>query len=274
MRKLLLFTLATLAMSQTLFGYTLNSVAQNGARWRNFPVSFHLNTTDSGLADSAVIATINEDMKQWNDAVGFNVLEVGTVDHAVAAAGAMDVDGINAITFSTNFRTDSKGFDPQSAVAIAGQYGDGYSMTDAFVIFNAEYVAWDTETAQSSSPRSYRDDLPTIALHELGHTLGLGHTTVPGAVMLATRQTKLVRTLAQDDIDGAKFVTGDSSGSSQYGAGSAASAAGGCGSIAYAGTGGNGNGGNGTAGGNMAIMALPMLALLLIRKRALSFSRR
>lgn len=274
MKKLMMLVLATFVATNALYAFQLNNVAKNGARWRSYPVSMSLNTTDSGLADKAVLTAIQDQMSKWNDAVGFEVLEVSGMDKT-PAANTMDVDGMNMIAFSTNFRTDSNGFDPRSAVAIAGQYGDGYAMTDAFLLFNSEYVAWDTDTATSISKRTYRDHLPTIALHELGHVLGLGHSDNTSAVMAATRQTKIMDTLTNDDIAGGKYITGVSS-ATETGAGqsttdntSGSGMSGGCGTITS--NSGGSNGGN--ISGNAAIMLLPMLALLFFRKRAISFSR-
>jgi hypothetical protein len=276
MKKLLILALSSLVLTQALYSYTLNNVAQNGARWRSYPVTLDINTAGSGLPDSDVMDVITGDMNKWNEAIGFSALELGEENRAPSST-AMDTDGKNQIVFSTNFQSDSKGFDPKSAVAIAGQYGDGYSMTDAFIIFNAEYVAWNTDSNVSTAKKTYSDHLPTIALHELGHVLGLGHSQNTDAVMAAVRQTKIITDLTADDVEGAKFVTSVGSAAGSAGQGqsysndnSSSSKSGGCGTIAAAANGNGGNGGN--IGGNAAVMLLPMLALFLVRRRAVEFS--
>lgn len=50
-------------------------------------------------------------------------------------------------------------------------------------------------------------DTETVALHEIGHLLGLDHSTVPGAVMFPT-YAGARRALSQDDIDGIRRLYG------------------------------------------------------------------
>jgi hypothetical protein len=50
-------------------------------------------------------------------------------------------------------------------------------------------------------------DIQTVALHEIGHLLGLTHTNVAGAVMFPTYQGQL-RTLQADDIAGIRTIYG------------------------------------------------------------------
>ncbi|KAL7084556.1 hypothetical protein ACP275_14G230300 [Erythranthe tilingii] len=49
-------------------------------------------------------------------------------------------------------------------------------------------------------------DLQTIGLHELGHVLGLGHTTDGGAIMTPTLGSGFRKGLGQDDINGIKAL--------------------------------------------------------------------
>jgi hypothetical protein len=50
-------------------------------------------------------------------------------------------------------------------------------------------------------------DTETVALHEIGHLLGLAHSDVPGSVMFPTYQGQR-RALSQDDIDGIRALYG------------------------------------------------------------------
>lgn len=68
----------------------------------------------------------------------------------------------------------------------------------------------DTEHTWSIGAAADCFDVETVALHEFGHILGLGHSSVGGAVMIpsvAPNMTK--RDLAQDDVNGALTLYAD-----------------------------------------------------------------
>ncbi|MCX6112494.1 MAG: hypothetical protein NTY22_04310 [Proteobacteria bacterium] len=71
MKKLLILGL-TLTLTSSVYGYTLNSVAQAGARWRSFPVSMELNSANSGLPDTEVQRVISSAMNKWNTGIAID----------------------------------------------------------------------------------------------------------------------------------------------------------------------------------------------------------
>jgi len=76
-------------------------------------------------------------------------------------------------------------------------WADGARLVDADISFNAIDYDW------SVRDDTIRVDYPSIAVHEIGHFVGLGHSDVPGAVMrLDYEEGSAVRELGQDDIVG------------------------------------------------------------------------
>lgn len=65
----------------------------------------------------------------------------------------------------------------------------------------------DTEHTWSIGAVSGAFDVETVALHEIGHILGLAHSSVPGAVMLPSVSSNFAkRTLTDDDIRGVQAL--------------------------------------------------------------------
>ena len=76
-------------------------------------------------------------------------------------------------------------------------WAEGARLVDADISFNGVDYEW------SILDDEILVDYPTIATHEIGHVLGLGHSDVPGAVMCVTyEEGTTFRELGQDDIEG------------------------------------------------------------------------
>ena len=95
----------------------------------------------------------------------------------------------------------------------AGQHGDGYGFDGPGGVLahtfypappNSEPIAGDMHFDADEAWGTARIDLYSVALHEAGHALGLGHSDQPGAVMYP--YYRLSAQLTNDDIAGIRAI--------------------------------------------------------------------
>lgn len=93
-----------------------------------------------------------------------------------------------------------------------GNHGDGYpfdgpggTLAHAFAPTDGRFHYDSTEKWGVGAVRG-RYDLQTVALHEIGHLLGLGHSTVKNAIMYPYINPGTTKGLNADDIKGIKVL--------------------------------------------------------------------
>jgi hypothetical protein len=140
----------------------------------------------------------------WNSIPGqyFRFTDGGTTSVTRSLCGSDAPDGQNTIRFSTDM--------PAGALGVTCSVSDGSKLggVPRVVEFDMNLgtkVPW--STAGVTLPGTY--DLNTTVLHELGHALGLDHSTAAGAVMLASLNAGMQRrTPTADDIAGVQALYG------------------------------------------------------------------
>ncbi|KAJ0894359.1 putative matrilysin [Helianthus annuus] len=82
-----------------------------------------------------------------------------------------------------------------------GVLAHAFSPSDGRFHYNADQ-SWSIGARQNSF------DVETVALHEIGHLLGLGHSQFQNAIMWSAISSGAVKGLASDDIQGIKALYG------------------------------------------------------------------
>ncbi len=175
----------SLALAVSAKAYTIES-----AKWEQASVSFY-----SALGSFNGIAVA--ELAQWDKYTGQTRLSITT--NAATNGGIWFHDGRNSIEWST----DAGVVLPSNVLGATSFYSldsvghnDGI-MRETDILLNPNFAWGDSLMGET-------------LLHELGHSLGLGHSTDPSAIMFpfigGTNQ------LGADDIAGIRFLYGEEQG--------------------------------------------------------------
>lgn len=181
-------------------------------RWRTGTTTMHVGipgTAESGIRyRDAVVDAIG----QWNATPFRFVVDDGYRDpcsgYSRSTTGkgfpAGDGDGFNGMDFRSDLCGNDFGGEVLAITLSMGQKNKlGFEYTqESDIIFNTAYN-WNVY----DGPRRGRVDLRRVALHELGHVLGLGHETTAEAIMAP--KISDFSALTEDDKAGARALYGE-----------------------------------------------------------------
>ena len=163
-------------------------VAQ-GNKWSRPNVSFGFENFTGDLTQQVIVNAIREAFLAWSRVCSLTFTEVG---------GGADI----SIAFRTGDHGDGSPFDGVGNVLAHGFYPPPSGGAIAGDLHFDDAETWTTD----SPPTGF--DFLTVALHEIGHTLGLDHSADATAVMYAF-YGGIRRDLRTDDINGIRSIYGD-----------------------------------------------------------------
>jgi peptidoglycan hydrolase-like protein with peptidoglycan-binding domain len=165
-------------------------VAQ-GNRWNKSNVTYSFSNFTGDLTQQTIIANIRRAFQAWSAVCFLTFTEV---------SGSSDME----IRFVTGDHGDGSPFDGAGNVLAHGFFPPPNGGAIA-----GDLHFDDAETWTTNNPPTGIDFL-SVAIHEIGHTLGLNHSADANAIMFAF-YSGIKQNLATDDINGIRSIYGNQS---------------------------------------------------------------
>lgn len=186
-------------------------------KWPNgtIPMQIKLGASKALQDGTNYSASAQAAMEAWN-----TVLRNVQFAPTVATEGlGRDRDGINELFFDSKIYSNAAdGGDAfeDNTLAVTISYRsstlspDGtYRRTNSDIIFNTKWT-WNSYRGARQSSSSVGIDLRRVAIHELGHSLGLDHPDEWGQTVAAVMNSHVsdIDAATRDDLDGAQYIYG------------------------------------------------------------------
>lgn len=202
---MLIRSLAALFLIAANSAYTFEP---SGSVWSTPSTSFHVGINGISPSGESWNAAFNRAMQAWTDetAFAFEVINQ-TQNPCESREGALLGDGLSSTDFSTTV-CDAAFGENVLAVTLSTLTCQNPACTGTTIIDEADIVFNDAEQwdIYSGPIRANTVDFERVALHELGHAIGLNHEATNAAIMQASLSD--INSLQADDVDGANFIYG------------------------------------------------------------------
>lgn len=185
-------------------------IGTNGTKWPGGVTTVYVNVPGVSRSGIAWADAMADAARQWNDKTDFKFNIINEYrDPCFGFASGQRPDLLNG----ADFRTTQCGTAlPDTTLAVALFFQEpnilgSADIVEADIVFNAN-LNFDVYDGPSRSGANGRRefDFRRVALHELGHVIGLGHDDTRPAIM-NSRISNLFQ-LTQDDIDGVNTLYG------------------------------------------------------------------
>jgi hypothetical protein len=201
MKKSNVLTLALffLALPVHCFGFTLNANSGTLQGWdtRELPINYNFSACPNSMTSDSMVSMLNAAIQLWNSIPSSSIKLVIGQFTPVTAATATGLTG-NPIVLCDSAYSNSPDFSP--AFATISNSGSEGRINFGVIYLNAQ-------TSKKASIDKFDSTTVELVLaHELGHILGLGHSSETSSLMYFDLTEKKHLALSQDDMDGMAYL--------------------------------------------------------------------
>lgn len=198
-----LFFIAVTFFSYNAYAWTLNSA--QGLKFSSGAIEIKIASdtcTNAGLTPSTIDSLVKDSIAEYWSTTPTSSLELNSTGNSgIAYSNPSNANAAFAVVPTNSILvgcSNSATIFSSSTTLAVGSLSCAGPACKGIVLLN------DTASTQLNSVS--RDILLTTFSHELGHALGLGHTSVKEALMYYSLTAKTQKYLHQDDIDGISYL--------------------------------------------------------------------
>ncbi|PCJ17412.1 MAG: hypothetical protein COA96_17780 [SAR86 cluster bacterium] len=191
--------------------YGSNAFETSDNLWENGEAVFHVGISGNSPSGGSWNDAFKRSMDAWSNGTAFQFVAIDDfVDPCIERGAGLFGDNITGVDFSPSVCGTEFGDSVLAVTLTAGtcknlSCTNGFFISDADIVFNS-LENWDI---YSGPVINFVSDFERVALHELGHALGLSHSQAGSAIMQSLVSD--ANSLQADDINGANFIYGDGS---------------------------------------------------------------
>ncbi|PCI79545.1 MAG: hypothetical protein COB20_04485 [SAR86 cluster bacterium] len=177
--------------------------------WETGQAVFHVGISGSSPTGGTWNDAFKRSMAAWSSVGSFEFVAIDDyLDPCIDRGEGLFGDGATGVDFGASVCGSEFGESTLAVTLSAGQCLNqqctgGFTITDADIVFN-DGVTWDVYSGSLRLDGS--SEFERVALHELGHALGLNHSTADAAIMRAFVSD--TNSLQSDDIAGIASIYG------------------------------------------------------------------
>jgi len=194
-----IWILLGMVISAPAWSWTL--ISSNLQGWTTRELTIYYNPTDCTISEADLTGVIDEAIAEWNE-IPTASLRLTRAETPVTVTPteylAGTVTTVPVIFCDANFATNQQA--DADRIPAATRLGTGSPIQYGGIALNAQAGA-EVEISQLT-----HDRLVITLAHEIGHVLGLGHSSVPEALMYYSIGEKPSAVITQDDRDGISYL--------------------------------------------------------------------